>query len=108
MDLQRLLYGGTDGKPGIQRGVGILKNHLNFTPEGLEPFPLQVTDIRIVKKNGPLGWFLKTYQDFTRCRLARSAFTGQTQDLPWGNLQGNSVNGPDETLFVLQDGRNPA
>src|SRR6218665_560461 len=84
----------THRHPWIQRGVWVLENHLDATPERAQGTALGCADILAPEKDPPRVRFHQSYNPPAARALSPPGPPRQAEDLPLRNVQGPTVNGP--------------
>ena len=77
----------SDLSPWIERGVGILENHLQILAVGSQVFALKTGDIEIFKVDVAAVRIKKAHDAAADRRLAGAGFTYQTEGFTAANLQ---------------------
>lgn len=102
MEVQRLADGVHNGHPGVQRGVGILEDHLHPLPEGQQLLALQMADVRSVKEDLACGGLIKTGDGTAQGALSAAGLAYQAECLMPVNVQVDLVYRLDHLLFAAK------
>ena len=82
-----------DGHPGVQRGVGVLEDHLHFAPPGLNGLFVQRRDVGAPVEDLPPGGPVQPHQRPPDGGLAAAGFAHQAEGLAGVQLEGHVVHG---------------
>ena len=89
-----------DGHTGVQRGVGVLKDHLHFLPPGLKLFLGHMGDVLSVQDDLPAGGVVDTDDGPGAAGFAAAGFPHQTQGLSPGDGKGDVIHRVDDFFPV--------
>ena len=84
-----------DGHPGVEGGIGVLKDHLHARAQLAELLPAQLGEVVAVKLDHPFRRPIEL-EDHPACRrLAASGFTDQAERLSTLDIEGDPVDSLD-------------
>ena len=86
--------------PGIERGVGILEDHLDLAPQRAHPALPQVRDVVAVDHDLAAGRLVQPGQQAPGSGLPAPRFADQAEGLAPGHGQVDPVHGPDRADLV--------
>lgn len=87
---------------GIQRGIGVLEDHLHIAPEVLHFAAGEFGDILAHELDLALGGLIDLHQGAAQGALAAAGFTYQAKGLVFHHLKGDIVDRLDGLLFSKQ------
>ena len=91
-----------NGHPGIERGVGILEDHLHLPPEIMQAAPVQMCHILSVDADIPGSGFVDAHNGPAQGGLAAPGFADQAKGFAGFNGEGDIVDRMDQ-LFGRKD-----
>jgi len=86
-----------DRHPGIERGEGILEDHLEVLALLAQALTAQPGELDAVEDHPPRGWRGELGEHPGECRLSASGFTDQPHRLPGPDLKADAVDGPADS-----------
>ena len=92
-----------DGLVGVERGEGILKDHLHPGAEAAEVRGRQREQVDAVKPDAAAGRLFEAADEATECSLAAAAFADEAEGLAASDLERDTVDGPQDALLASRE-----
>ena len=85
---------------GVERGIGVLEDHLHLGAEPAERIALHVGDVRAVEADGAAGGLIQPENGAGQGGLAAARLAHQTQVFPLEELEGHVVDSLEVALLL--------
>src|SRR6201999_1004213 len=103
LDPERRSDDRADRVPWVQRGVGVLEDHLDVAADLAHLAAPQTTDLAPVEADRTARRFQQLGDRAAGCRLAAAGLSDQSQRLAGADRETHSVDGLDRTDLPLED-----
>ena len=101
MDVQRLAHDAADRHAGIERGIGILEDHLHAPPHLTQIRTRGFGQFHTLEPHTARGGTVQLQDGAPGGRLAAARFADQAQGFPLDQVEIQAVHGPDGAHLAL-------